>query len=390
VIYGSGASFDSGLRYDSLPMDRNFFEHKGVKSIYEHDDLFALKKFREWFLPYKNNISLEELWTAVDLNYKHIVLGTYDWSQENEKYCLDCLNRGNSSYPFSDLISTAYNSGEPGNLATIEGVPVYNKFKFLGDCNRDLKKLIYSALDVRSFWGKTNYGELHKLILEHGNSIVGYITFNYDLVLEKSLKSLDLKPRYLGVNDNIDSPYFKNSFSGESLILKLHGSLNWENESGCRDIEFAEDSVRPDYPKSSLTANSFIEPAIVPPTIFKQEINDDSRSTDPLTRLLINQWRGARQLLKEAEKVIIIGYSFPSSDYHAQRIFQISSMVRRNMIKEQKVLVCFGNKLSEEDELKKKKNITEIFQIKSESVDIDYKFSNLVTSPKLELFLRQY
>ena len=35
-----------------------------------NDDFFAIKKFREWLLPLKEDISLEELWTAVDLNYQ--------------------------------------------------------------------------------------------------------------------------------------------------------------------------------------------------------------------------------------------------------------------------------------------------------------------------------
>ncbi len=196
-----------------------------------------------------------------------------------------------------------------------------------------------------------------------------------------------MKPRYLGVNDDIDNPYFINSFSGEALVLKLHGSLSWKIESGCRDINFYGHSVGPSYPNNSSYANTFIEPAIVPPTIFKQEINDDSRLTDPLTRLLINQWRGAIQLLKGADKVIIIGYSFPFADYHVQRIFGIPSMVRRGKDIEQKVLVCLGTQLSKDDELNKKTSIAEIFQIKTESVVIDYEFSKLINSSKLDSFL---
>ncbi len=399
IVYGSGASHDSGFetyyhnRSCPPPTDRNFFEHAGVKEVLNRgDDFYAINKFREWFLPYKNNISLEELWTAVDLNHKHIMLNTYSWSQENERYHIECLNHGKSSYPFSDVISTTLISGEAGNFAVMNMEPTYSKFKFLGDCGRDLKRLIDKILTVTELWYKieTNYDKLHKLISNYGHSILGYITFNYDLILEKSLKNLGMNPRYLGVNDDMGNPYFIDSFSKEPLILKLHGSLNWKMEFGCNDIEFYGDSVTPSYPTNSLSANSFVEPAIVPPTIFKQEINDDSRLADPLTRLLINQWRGAIQLLKEADMVIIIGYSFPFADYHAQRIFQIPSMIRRGKAIEQKILVCLGDQLNADDELKKKKSVAEIFQIKPESVVIDYKFSNLFNSSKFDSFLTSY
>ena len=123
--------------------------------------------------------------------------------------------------------------------------------------------------------------------------------------------------------------YFINSFSPGALVLKLHGSLSWKIESGCNDIEFYGHPIGPKYPTNSIFKNSFIEPAIVPPTIFKQEINDDTRAEHPLTRLLINQWRGAIRILEEADKIIIIGYSFPVTDFHSHRIFQIPSMVAR-------------------------------------------------------------
>lgn len=400
IVYGSGASYDSGFGIgypgqggiwgEPPPMDRNFFEHKGVKLVYANtENFFAIKKFREWFLPYKNNISLEELWTAVDLNYKHAVLNTYAWSQENKRYLLECLIHHKSPYPFSDVISTTLISGEAGNFAVMSMEPIYSKFKFLGDCRRDLKKLIDRSLAPLNlaYRIESNYEKLHKMILDYGHSIIGYITFNYDLTLEEGLKNLKMKPRYLGVNDDIDNPYFINSFSGEELVLKLHGSLNWKVESGCNDIEFYGHSVGPSYPDNSSFANTFIEPAIVPPTIFKQEINDESRLADPLTRLLINQWRGAIQLLKGVDRVIIIGYSFPPADYHVQRIFGIPSMVRRSKNIEQKVLVCLGTQLNKEGELNKKTSIAEIFQIKAESVSIDYEFSKLINSAKLDSFL---
>lgn len=402
IVYGSGASHDSGLKigypgkaggicYYPPPMDKGFFNHAGVKLVYENEnEYYAIKKFREWLLPLRNDISLEELWTAVDLNHKHVVLNTYAWSEENERYRTECLIHGKSSYPFSDVISTTLVTGEAGNFGVMGMEPIYNGYKFLGDCGRDLKRLVDRTLSELYLADKseTNYELLHKKIVSKDHSIGGYITFNYDLALEEAIKKLSLKPRYLGVNDDVDNPYFISSFMGGSLVLKLHGSLSWKIASGCNDIEFYGHPIGPSYPRNSVEANSFIEPAIVPPTIFKQEINDDTRSGHPLTRLLINQWRGAIRLLSEADKIIIIGYSFPLTDFHSHRIFQIPSMIRRNKRVEQKVLVCSGHELTVDDEAKKKKLISDFLQVNVESIDITYKFSELVASSKLDEFLK--
>lgn len=403
IVYGSGASYDSGFKISypgeaggmcdyPPPTDRGFFNHDGVKLVYgKEDEYFAIKKFREWLLPFKNNISLEELWTAVDLNHKHVALNTYEWDKENEQYRQQCIAHHQSPYPFSDIIATGmtFQGGIGGQSGTMEGL-IHNKFKFLGDCGRDLKKLIDRTLSGLNLANtqESNYEKLHKLILENGHSIAGHITFNYDLTLEEALKRLNLKPRYLAVNDDVDNPYFINSFSQEALVLKLHGSLSWKIEARCNDIEFYGHSISPMYPTNSISANGFTEPAIVPPTLFKQEINDDTRADQPITRLLINQWRGAIRILEEADKIIIIGYSFPVTDFHSHRIFQIPSMVRRNRKVDQKVLVCLGQKLSNEDERKKKQLIADFLQMKVESVEIDYKFSQMVNGLKLDAFLK--
>lgn len=402
IVYGSGASYDSGFNigypgksggvcYYPPPTDQGFFKHDGVKLVYENEeDYFAIKKFREWLLPLKDDISLEELWTAVDLNHKHVVLNTYGWEKENEQYDILCLNHNKSSYPFSDVISTTLVSGEAGNFIVEEMDPSYNRFKFLGDCGRDLKRLIDRTLSELNLADQheSNYEKLHKAILKDGHTIAGYVTFNYDLTLEEALKRFNKKARYLGVNDDVNNSYFINSFSSESLVLKLHGSLSWKIESRCHDIEFSGGAIGPKYPDNSISANGFIEPAIVPPTIFKQEINDDTRSGDPLTRLLINQWRGAIRLLEEADKIIIVGYSFPMTDFHSHRIFQIPSMTRRNKKIDQKVLVCLGHELGKDKELEKKKIIADFLQIKIECIEIEYKFSKLVNSSKLDTFLK--
>ena len=392
VVYGSGASFDSKYRLSlddgnnqelfCPPMDKNFFNTKIITKLLARDDYYALKFFRNILFPLKENLSLEECWTAVSINLKQCRLGTYGWRKEYEEYSQ--INH-ESSYPYSDLEATDIVFGSRGNIAHMIDL-VYHYRKVLGDCERDLKRLIYNCFstiypqnDICS-----NYESIHDIIQQNTEvNFLGYVTFNYDLLLEQSLKKLEKQYHYLSVNVDIFDEYYKN-YRPSILILKLHGSLNWKLNSRDDDIIFKEKFVEPAYPIDSTTANLYVEPGIVPPTILKEEINSEYNESNPLKRLLINQWKYAIQLLSKADKVIIVGYSFPETDYHVHRIFQIANMIRRsNGTENQKILYCIGNHTNKE--LKRLSNIT---QVKTEDIKIYDGFSKLINSRILKEYLK--
>jgi len=391
-VYGSGASFDSKYRLSldggnnqesfSPPMDKNFFNTKIIKKLLARDDYYGIKFIRKTLFPLKDDLSLEECWTAVSINLKQCRLGTYEWEKEYEKYKQDYR----TSYPYSQLEATDVTFGESRNMGHMPGC-VYSTRKVLGDCERDLKKLIYKCFSTIYLQNDicSNYESMHNIIQQNtGVNFLGYITFNYDLLLEQSLEKLGKQYHYLSVNVDIFDRYYKN-YHPSILILKLHGSLNWELLSRGDDIIFKKKSVKPTYPENSINANSFIEPGIVPPTILKEEINSEYNESNPLKRLLINQWKYAIQLLSKADKVIIVGYSFPETDYHVHRIFQIANMIRQsNNPENQKILYCIGNYTNKE--LKRLSNIT---QVKTDDIKIYKGFSNLINSRILKKYLRE-
>jgi hypothetical protein len=111
-----------------------------------------------------------------------------------------------------------------------------------------------------------------------------------------------------------------------------------------------ESQVKPYYAADT----DWSQPAIIPPTIFKQEINDDSRIDNHLSRAILQQWRAATALLSVADIIIIIGYSFPVSDFHAKRLFQISRMIRnRTEAAAPTIVYCCGR----EEEAGEKRSI---------------------------------
>jgi len=392
VIYGAGASYASGYKInlssegtrcsENPLMDKNFFSNKNILKLIE-TKYYALRKFIEFYYGGMDNIKslgLEELWTAVDLNHKHIKLGTYMWDKETKKYQEDYFHSGGNRYPYQDVFSHSTYSYSSGRRAQIDS-PIYNKCKFLGDCLRDLKGLINDSLSDFGMGGSENYyQELHALLNYKKNRLLGYITFNYDILLEESLHVMNIPFRYVGMNENI---YDYTFLEGNLPIIKLHGSLNWEYVSS--DIPVQQNKkIETVVPKHMNMDGSVSESAIIPPTLLKQEINDESRARDKdtLTQIILQQWRAAIRLIWEADSLVIIGYSFPTTDFHAKRIFQIATMWRRlNNKSKTKVLYCGGDK---SDDAKNK--LEGIFGQENEII-IKNKFEKLCGSEEIKQFL---
>jgi hypothetical protein len=63
---------------------------------------------------------------------------------------------------------------------------------------------------------------------------------------------------------------------------------------------------------------------IVPPTLRKQSFGDSE--TEPLRDV----WRLAYQSLSNAERVVVIGYSLPPTDFHAEWLLRTSVQKNKN------------------------------------------------------------
>src|SRR5437016_9103985 len=118
-----------------------------------------------------------------------------------------------------------------------------------------------------------------------------------------------------------------------SLLLKLHGSINWRSRLG---------EVTPHGPAALLhhenwipqaglvqyesqQIESHLEPApfIVPPVLVKSEL-----SAHPVLRVV---WELAHDTLAHATIVVFIGYSFPATDLASRILFRETLANRANL-----------------------------------------------------------
>jgi len=376
IVYGSGASYGSGYKVTIRettkgtplatalppPTDKDFFTV--IPDTLLQAQYKALWSFMSFYYPEPIKLNLEEVWTELDLNFKHITLGTYDWTDESSSYI-------NTANPYPSMEASGFYT-KPGVLDT---TPHYPKTKFLGDCGRDFRKLIYNVFSCFEVSNTNYFRDLHEAVKD---SLLGYLTFNYDCYLEHSLAEESFKY----IPDNLDTSSLEDLIEGGIPIIKLHGSLSWLHRCGCQRIEFKAPPFNTNVQVEPIYTNNldWSEPAIIPPTFYKQEINDDSRRGIPLTETILQQWRAALSILKNVEKIIFVGYSFPASDFHSKRLFQLSRMHSKKPIK---ILDCIG---PYDDENEKRRFLMGIF---GPGVDIQFVrlFDGLINSDKLKHFL---
>ena len=152
-----------------------------------------------------------------------------------------------------------------------------------------------------------------------------FITLNYDIVLEHLLSKVSnwdiiyndfyKYPMSLLDTRTIDSRsiFIQNKYFNVPAILKLHGSSNWfwAGATTGDNIYFDfTDNQEANYDNLIMG----MKPYIIPPVLDK-----NSFYNHVAIRAL---WQRAEQLLKQADEIYIVGFSFPPTDLSVRYLFQ--------------------------------------------------------------------
>jgi hypothetical protein len=354
LILGSGASYASGY---SCPRESEGFSLSDTKPPKDEDFFKVVKINRDIFpalgllLSEKNLNSLEHVYSLIDSGYKfrskewtetkegrgeELKKFILDWGFSNIRDYFDFLNRMEEKY-FNGWIKVKKEA--EFNKTKIESTPHY----FTGHCGTELRTLIYRIYAKAKIEGAlTNI--LAKKIIQPliGIKDCGHLdvlTFNYDLLVEKSISACKEKFSYVGLSgfsQYIPSPIpGDDGFSVNSIpIIKLHGSLNWVHQGFDLPILFQSEPVEPYFtPENNIL---FRQPAIVPPVI-KKAISEPPR--DFYEKVMYQQWSYAETVLRRASHLVIVGYRFPETDNHTRHFFKRICDLNPS---KRKILYCCG------------------------------------------------
>lgn len=146
-----------------------------------------------------------------------------------------------------------------------------------------------------------------------------FITFNQDLLLEYALFDAGIDFYYPGVEIEEQG----------SEVIKLHGSLNWEEQPDgsialAGNIRDYFDRTKKQWLGTSVTTKptepfrfpSYENPFIVPPSWAKYSYYQPLRAV----------WSAAVKALQGAREIFVIGYSLPPSDYFFRHLFAIGTI----------------------------------------------------------------
>jgi hypothetical protein len=212
-----------------------------------------------------------------------------------------------------------------------------------------LESFIYELLMTVTQRELNGNGDLYDRLLKKADKADGFMTFNYDLQLDRAFeRTFGWSPEtgygflFKKVLRTDQSWYDASNKKGDApTLLKPHGSLNWLYSNGYihrppSTLDFDKKYIGQHYlteplyrfpggtafgMQSSVPDNDIeiiLQLNIVPPTLRKQLFGQSEN--EPLRDV----WTLADQSLSQAKRIVVIGYSLPPTDFHAEWLLRTS------------------------------------------------------------------
>ncbi|HWQ69046.1 MAG TPA: SIR2 family protein [Patescibacteria group bacterium] len=331
VILGTGATIGSGYTRcgQRLPGDRGFFGNPMVqKRLGDYPALdVMLNLFREVHGSDLASVGLEEVWTFLEFCSNGPYKDSYDLNNEKQEW----LKR----------IRTSKRNDEHCRCG---------KFRAAGGIPPDLGSIDMSLLagwDLRCLVSETYRGIESPGVLPNYQKLMDtygipqaeptvFISLNYDTVLEQALAGFTSNP-YPWFYPHIDTSEHRDSKGVQ--VLKPHGSLNWRQTGNIPAVSISTDYSLQPVSNVSTDDNIFEQVAITPPTQLKGALNIPETQAALTTDLFGKIWKSVADALVDADRVFIIGYSFPSTDHHFRTLLRLLN-AKRKWKKYEEVYCC--------------------------------------------------
>jgi len=182
---------------------------------------------------------------------------------------------------------------------------------------------------------RNHYRRALEVVRERTNEDPAVITLNYDILVDNAMLGRNEDRQITAIPDYGVDLYYSRAIQPEKkgLLLKIHGSLNWFHCPACNrlslgisrslastykvtaDLFAAGHDLNAWYtchgmpcsscnPDGAPDVHAYVEPLLITPTHLKDYRNPH------ISRL----WYLAEKTLREAERVVFVGYSLPEDD----------------------------------------------------------------------------
>lgn len=187
------------------------------------------------------------------------------------------------------------------------------------------------------------------------NDDLEIISFNYDTLLEQALGN------YYYEGFEFDD---SNEVKG-TKIIKPHGSVNWLHKINLNSQRQGGLFYRGSYSFSDFGYEKgyFCTPGIVGLIDKKQEFQD-------LKNPFLNIVAAMRRSVEEADRIVIIGYAFPSGDRHIRGILRDAKENRQRERRESIKKIFVVCSLEPNEIVNLKVDLNDIFYVNEEDVEI--------------------
>lgn len=175
-----------------------------------------------------------------------------------------------------------------------------------------IEDTIYGLVESETEHAADLHGRLFRTL-----DLAAVISLNYDLLADHALTITGEPPVFPDYGCDVGTPAYGNAAKGVPLY-KLHGSLNWLYCSACHYLALAATGTGPN-PDGLLAVNAERRcpgkrGASACGTALGRVLITPSHMKDYRNPHIASVWMKAEQALRQAEKVVFIGYSLPWDD----------------------------------------------------------------------------
>ncbi|MFD3156221.1 hypothetical protein ACFIJ5_05090 [Haloimpatiens sp. FM7330] len=323
TVYIIGAGFNQCIRdWDGLnpPLSKNFFKTMLKSKKYNEDEYMnkmypVFKYIKKYWKLDKNNLlkyefDLQECFTFLQLQIMDAV------GESRKKDAIELLK-------INSMLKTMF----------VEFLSDFEKFSVFSQLMREFGLHIYNEKPtILTF----NYDCNLEKIIEYVSGTCKnkekmlYSNFNWNAALSYGVNFDIVYPQHSNIEGHIEGEKYYGLSCNKLYdwkILKLHGSLNWfkyipVEKYDLNNIINSKNYKQNTYEKIILANENWkfndgfdlnryiVEPLIITPVIYK---NYNQRIINKL-------WSEAKNSLLKCKKLIIIGYSFPSTDFAIRKL----------------------------------------------------------------------